>query len=57
MRQDGVRKVDIWTARYRLVEAEFATEPLDPFFNTNSPEDLEEAARLAAKLGDSTATL
>ena len=57
MRSDGVRKVDIWTARHRLVEAEFATEPLDPFFNTNSPEDLEEAARLAAKLGDTAGAL
>ncbi|MCH8098484.1 MAG: molybdenum cofactor guanylyltransferase MobA [Proteobacteria bacterium] len=57
MRQDGVRKVDIWTARYRLVEAEFATEPFDPFFNANSPEDLAEAARLAAKLGDSPPAL
>ena len=52
IREDGVRKVDIWTARYRLVEAEFTTEPFDPFFNANRPEDLEEAARLAAKLGD-----
>ena len=26
--------------------ASFATDPVDPFFNTNRPEDLEEAERL-----------
>ena len=43
-----VRKVDVWTARHRLVEVEFAREPFDPFFNINRPEDLEEAERLIA---------
>jgi molybdopterin-guanine dinucleotide biosynthesis protein A len=50
MVDEEVRKVDLWTARYKLVEVEFpdaetAAGPLDPFFNTNRPEDLEEAAR------------
>jgi molybdopterin-guanine dinucleotide biosynthesis protein A len=49
MVEEDMRKVDLWTARYRLVEVEFpdvdaARGPLDPFFNTNRPEDLEEAA-------------
>lgn len=44
----GVRKVDRWTARYKLVEVEFAAEPVDPFFNANRPEDLAEAERLVA---------
>jgi molybdopterin-guanine dinucleotide biosynthesis protein A len=44
----GLRKVDLWTARYKLVEVEFAAEPVDPFFNANRPEDLAEAERLAA---------
>ena len=48
MVEEGVRKVDIWTARYRLVTVDFAVEPVDPFFNTNRPEDLEEAERLLA---------
>jgi molybdopterin-guanine dinucleotide biosynthesis protein A len=48
MVKEGMRKVDLWTARYRLVEVDFpdvdtARGPLDPFFNTNRPEDLEEA--------------
>lgn len=46
MVEEGVRKVDIWTARYRLVTVDFPAEPVDPFFNTNRPEDLEEAERL-----------
>lgn len=42
---EGIRKVDQWTARFRLVEVEFAAAPIDPFFNTNRPEDLAEAER------------
>lgn len=48
MVEEGVRKVDIWTARYRLVTIDFPAEPTDPFFNTNRPEDLAEAERLLA---------
>jgi molybdopterin-guanine dinucleotide biosynthesis protein A len=44
----GLRKVDRWTSRYRLVEVEFLAEPVDPFFNANRPEDLAEAERLVA---------
>jgi molybdopterin-guanine dinucleotide biosynthesis protein A len=46
MTEEDVRKVDVWTARYKLALAEFPHEPLDPFFNTNRPEDLQEAERL-----------
>ena len=41
--EEGVRKVDVWTARYRLVHAEFDAVPVDPFFNVNRPEDIEAA--------------
>ncbi len=49
MLDEEIRKVDLWTARYKLVEVDFpdvdtSAGPLDPFFNTNRPEDLEEAA-------------
>lgn len=47
---DGVRKVGAWTAGRRLAVVEFATDPLDPFFNANRPEDLDEAERLFATL-------
>lgn len=50
---EELRKVDLWTARHRLVtvafeEVETARGPLDPFFNTNRPDDLIEAERFAA---------
>jgi molybdopterin-guanine dinucleotide biosynthesis protein A len=45
---EQVHKVDRWTARYRLAQVDFATAPVDPFFNTNRPEDLAEAERLLA---------
>lgn len=40
---EGIRKVDQWTARYRLATVPFADRPIDPFFNANRPEDLERA--------------
>jgi molybdopterin-guanine dinucleotide biosynthesis protein A len=43
---EQVHKVDIWTARYHLATVEFPIAGLDPFFNTNRPEDLAEAERL-----------
>lgn len=51
---EGIRKVDVWTARYRLATVAFPTEipglgpGIDPFFNANRPEDLERAAALLA---------
>ena len=47
---EGVRKIDAWTARHRLVEIEWPAEPVDPFFNANRPDDLAEAERLLARL-------
>jgi molybdopterin-guanine dinucleotide biosynthesis protein A len=41
--EEGIRKVDRWTARHFLVTAPFADRPLDPFFNANKPEDFEAA--------------
>jgi molybdopterin-guanine dinucleotide biosynthesis protein A len=46
--EEEIRKVDVWTARYRLVEVDFPAAPFDPFFNANRPEDLAEAERLLA---------
>jgi molybdopterin-guanine dinucleotide biosynthesis protein A len=43
---EGVRKVDQWTARHRLVTVDFADRPVDPFFNANRPEDFATAATL-----------
>ena len=45
---EGIRKVDVWTARYRLRMVDFPEERpgLDPFFNANRPDDLDRAAEL-----------
>ncbi len=49
--EESIRKVDVWTARHRLVTVAFATDPVDPFFNANRPEDLAEAERMLARVG------
>jgi molybdopterin-guanine dinucleotide biosynthesis protein A len=45
---EDIRKIDRWTARYRLATVTWSTTPLDPFFNANTVEDIAEADRLAA---------
>ena len=45
---EGIRKVDVWTARYPLATVEFSDRDrgIDPFFNANRPEDLDRAVAL-----------
>ena len=42
----GARKIDAFTARPGIAEIYFATEPFDPFFNVNRPDDLAAAEAL-----------
>jgi molybdenum cofactor guanylyltransferase len=44
---EDIRKIDRWTARYNLATVTWLTEPLDPFFNANTMDDIAEAERLA----------
>jgi molybdopterin-guanine dinucleotide biosynthesis protein A len=44
---EDVRKIDRWTARYRVATVTWPAEPLDPFFNANTIDDIAEADRLA----------
>ncbi len=49
--QDGVRKVLHWTDRHGSVEVDFEPErfgaaEIDPFFNANRPEEIDEATAL-----------
>jgi len=48
--RDGLRKIEVWTARYGVALADWPTDPVDPFFNVNTPQDVEIATRLAASL-------
>jgi molybdenum cofactor guanylyltransferase len=45
---EDIRKIDRWTARYRLATVTWPVQPVDPFFNANTTDDLAEAERLAA---------
>jgi molybdopterin-guanine dinucleotide biosynthesis protein A len=45
---EDLRKIEVWTARHGVALADWATHPVDPFFNVNTPEDVATAARLAA---------
>lgn len=42
----GDRKIDRWTARFGYAHADWPDRPVDPFFNANSPEDLDAAEAL-----------
>jgi molybdopterin-guanine dinucleotide biosynthesis protein A len=45
---EDIRKVDRWTARYRLAVVAYPATNFDPFFNANEPTDLALAERLLA---------
>ena len=44
--EGGLRKIVLWTDRHAAGIAEFPSDPFDPFFNINTPEDIAEAERL-----------
>jgi molybdopterin-guanine dinucleotide biosynthesis protein A len=42
----GLRKIVAWTDRHGAATAAFGTDPFDPFFNVNTPEELAQAEAL-----------
>jgi molybdopterin-guanine dinucleotide biosynthesis protein A len=44
---EGLHKIEMWTARHGVAIADWPNEPVDPFFNVNTPADAAEAGRLA----------
>ena len=51
VRDEGLRKVDLWTGRHRLAAVDFPLiaqggQEIDPFFNANRPEDLLRAEKI-----------
>ena len=44
---EDMRKIDRWTARYKLATVTWPDKPIDPFFNANTVEDVAEAEQLA----------
>jgi molybdopterin-guanine dinucleotide biosynthesis protein A len=49
---EGLHKIEIWTARHGVAVADWPAEPVDPFFNVNTPEDAACAETLAAQYPD-----
>lgn len=47
---EGLRKIVLWTDRHGAGTAGFGIDPVDPFFNINTPEDVAEAERLLERL-------
>lgn len=46
---EDLRKIEVWTARHGIAIADWPTEPIDPFFNVNTPEDAKRAEQVAAQ--------
>jgi molybdenum cofactor guanylyltransferase len=47
---DGLRKVEAWLAQHDVAVAEWPTQPFDPFFNVNTPDDLVRAEQHLRRL-------
>ena len=45
--EEGLHKIEVWTARHGVAIADWPPTPVDPFFNVNTPADAAEAERLA----------
>jgi molybdopterin-guanine dinucleotide biosynthesis protein A len=46
---EDLRKIEVWTARHGVAIADWPAEPVDPFFNVNTPEDAKRAEQVAAQ--------
>jgi molybdopterin-guanine dinucleotide biosynthesis protein A len=44
---EDLRKIEIWTARHGVAIAAWSDQPIDPFFNVNTPDDVATADRVA----------
>ncbi|NWG25874.1 MAG: molybdenum cofactor guanylyltransferase MobA [Pseudorhodoplanes sp.] len=49
LREENLRKIEVWTARHGIAIAAWPDTPLDPFFNVNTPEDRARAEEIAAR--------
>lgn len=50
--KEGMRKIDLWTSRYKISQQDFNNDNLDPFFNINCHEDLIKAESLLKTLNN-----
>jgi molybdopterin-guanine dinucleotide biosynthesis protein A len=50
--EEGLRKIEVFTARYGIAPADWPDRPIDPFLNVNTPADLAAAEDIAAQNED-----
>lgn len=43
---EDLRKIEVWTSRHGVAVADWPAEPIDPFFNVNTPEDAKRAQQM-----------
>ena len=53
---DGLRKIGLWMTLHKAVDVVWPGDPLDPFFNVNTPDDVKEADRIARQLSKDAAS-
>jgi molybdenum cofactor guanylyltransferase len=46
---EGMRKIELWTARHGIGLADWPDAPFDPFFNVNTPEEAAKAEDIAQR--------
>lgn len=44
---EDLHKIELWTARHGIAIAEWPDQPVDPFFNVNTPDDAAAAEKIA----------
>ena len=49
---EGLHKIELWTARHGVAIADWPDNPVDPFFNVNTPEDAARAEEIAKQFPD-----
>ena len=50
LREENLRKIEVWTARHGIAIARWPDQPVDPFFNVNTPEDRAKAEEMAGQI-------
>jgi molybdopterin-guanine dinucleotide biosynthesis protein A len=47
--EEDLRKIEVFTARHGVAIADWPADPIDPFFNINTPEDVAKAEHIASQ--------
>jgi molybdenum cofactor guanylyltransferase len=49
---EHLRKIEVWTAKHGVAIADWPDQPVDPFFNVNTPADAAKADHIAMQYAD-----